>query len=164
MLSVDLGRLTYHISGIRPDHSVEKRAAAELATAAALQAAGGRQAAGLHVVSRELRSMGPGSAGILQALPASMLTKLCLGLALPDATPAAEVMAVIGSVGRQLSALQQLRHLALSAAENSCFDFTEASVRQQYVLLPAIRGRTNLTFLELKGVSVPPSHALALLF
>jgi hypothetical protein len=105
--------------------------------------------------------MGPGSAGFLQALPASMLTKLCRGLSLPDATPAAEAMAAIGSVGKQLSALQQLRYLNLHSYETSCFEDIEESVRQQDVLVPVIRCLTNLTFLYLLGESVSPSYALA---
>jgi hypothetical protein len=89
-----------------------------------------------------------------------MLTKLQLTLTLPNATPAAKAMAAIGGVGRQFSALQQLWSLELYSYETSCFEDIEESVRRQYVLVPAIKCLTNLTFLYLDGVSIARSVVL----
>jgi hypothetical protein len=122
------------------------RAAAEAAVAAALQAAAaGSRTGSLHITSCKLKAAGPGSAAILQALPAGKLTSLEVIISMPGKTPADILFSNMLSLGQAFMPLQQLRQVKLSE------DYRGADIR----VGPALRhmsALTNLTSLTMPEV------------
>jgi hypothetical protein len=136
-----LNELQLDVAQMRSD-----RAAAEIAVAAALQAAAaGSRTGSLHITSCSLFEAGPDSTAILQALPASKLTSLAFNFSVPYDNPAENTFVSMVVLGHALSSMQQLRQLKLS--DNNCMDGIDMGLALQ-----SMSALTNLTSLTLQEV------------
>jgi hypothetical protein len=136
-----LNELRLDLAQMRSD-----RAAAEIAVAAALQAAAaGSRTGSLHITSCNLFEAGPSSTAILQALPASKLTSVAFNFSVPYDASAEDTIVSMVVLGHALSSLQQLRQLKLS--DNNCMDGIGMGLALQ-----SMSGLTNLTSLTLQEV------------